>query len=173
MLLALCGDIGSGKSTIAKALQADGWAYLNFAGPLKDMLASLGLSHAQLYGDAKEIPCDLLAGASPRHAMQTLGGDWGRGMIHQDLWANAWAMRAGQAIVDGKNIIVDDLRYPNETRAVRLLRGTIWRVQRGQAKLKITHESERYHPLFDVERVMHNNGSIAELLAKVQEALRA
>jgi hypothetical protein len=49
------------------------WRQVKFAGPLKSMCMALGLTEAHIEGHLKEVPCELLCGQTPRHAMQTLG----------------------------------------------------------------------------------------------------
>jgi hypothetical protein len=78
-LIALTGYAGSGKSTLADILACEhGFTVVKFAGPLKAMLRALGLDEREIEGDLKEQPCQLLAGHTPRRAMQTLGTEWGR-----------------------------------------------------------------------------------------------
>jgi hypothetical protein len=70
-----------------------GFARVRFAGPLKAMMAALGCTNAEIDGDRKEVPCDLLGGKSPRWAMQTLGTEWGRKLIGDDLVDSSLATR--------------------------------------------------------------------------------
>lgn len=130
-LIALCGPAQSGKSTCADELATYyGYTLVKFAGPLKDMLRSLGLTEAQIEGNQKEIPCTFLNGKSPRQAMQTLGTEWGRDLIGRDLWVNAWTARCNQIIRLGGRVVVDDCRFDNELQAIRALGGKavkLWR----------------------------------------------
>ena len=95
-LIALTGLAGSGKTTAADYLvKAHGFACISFAGPIKSMLRTLGLTALEdieevFEGEGKEKPNRLLCGKSPRFAMQTLGTEWGRDLIGPDLWVNAW-----------------------------------------------------------------------------------
>lgn len=155
-VVAFVGPIGSGKTTAAACLKPLGYHRVSFADPLKQMLMTLGLSHTQVYGEEKEIPSPLLGGRTPRHAMQTLGTEWGRYMIHQDLWALSWQHRC-QA---HQLVTVDDLRFPNEYRAVKALNGVLIRVHRNQAvpDRHFLHESEAH--TFDVDAEIMNNGTL-------------
>lgn len=166
-LIAFCGVAGSGKSTAAKYLQKQGYRRERFAGPLKAMMAALGCTEAEIDGDRKEIPCDLLGGATPRHAMQTLGKEWGRDLIHPDLWLNAWknAVKAKAGPVT-----CDDCRFPNETAAIREMGGIIVRIERAGVAVSSTHVSENYELPFDV--TIRNDGTEADLADAIEALLR-
>ena len=129
-LIAFTGPIGSGKTTAAKELYALGFMLIRFAGPLKAMLCCLGLTKAHTDGDLKEVPCDLLGGATPRYAMQTLGTEWGRQMIGQNLWTDTWK-RSVERNIKYCSIVVDDLRFPNELEAVKSFGGKVIMIERG------------------------------------------
>ena len=51
--------------------------------------ADAGMIRRMIDGDLKEAPTPLFEGRTPRHAMQTLGTEWGRDRIGRDLRANA------------------------------------------------------------------------------------
>lgn len=127
-LIAFTGLAGSGKSTAAEHLvKRRGFERLRFAGPLKAMLAALGLTPEQIDGADKEKPCDLLCGKTPRQAMQWLGTEWGRNLIGSDLWIRAWQAALNKA---GPDVVVDDCRFPNEAVAIAGAGGLIVRVVR-------------------------------------------
>jgi len=89
-LIAFIGLSGCGKTTAARYFNDHGFTRLRFAEPLKRMLRAIGLTDAQLDGDLKEQETNLLCDRTPRHAMQTLGTEWGRNQIDQDFWVNIW-----------------------------------------------------------------------------------
>jgi len=123
-LVGLTGRIGSGKSFAAALMrERHGFTIHSFAYPLKAMLMTLGLDEDQVNGARRSEPCDLLCGKTPRHAMQTIGTEWGRDLIGADLWVNAWkvGLPAGP-------VVADDVRFANEARAVRSLGGVVIRV---------------------------------------------
>lgn len=127
MLIGFTGPAGAGKSTAAAALvEWLGFVRHRFADPLKRALAALGASEAMLEGHLKAEPVDLFCGRTPRHAMQTLGTEWGRELIGADFWVNAW--RRGLP-ADG-HVVVDDVRFPNEVAAIRQARGIIVAIDR-------------------------------------------
>jgi len=128
MLIAFSGRAGAGKTTAAWFFERHGFVRTRFAGPLKDMIRALGLSEQEIDGDLKEKPCALLGGATPRHAMQTLGTEWGRELIHPELWAVIWQDRARRLLDMGRSVVVDDCRFPNEVVAIKALGGKIVRI---------------------------------------------
>jgi hypothetical protein len=112
-IIGLCGYKQSGKSTASDVLVQCGWIRIPLAAPLKRMLEVLGVDREAIYGDDKEVPQDLLCGKSARHAMQTLGTEWGRNLIGSDVWLRAWAAEVEACgLVAG--IVCDDLRFLNE-----------------------------------------------------------
>lgn len=156
-VVALCGLAQSGKSTCADYLERMGYRRIKFASPLKDMLRALGLDEEHLEGELKEKPCDLLLGHTPRHAMQTLGTEWGRALIGQDLWRNIWSHRVMTALAQGINVVVDDLRHLNELEEVRNFPSVSIKVVRPGVGSAGTHSSEQYH--LDTDFVIFNHGT--------------
>ena len=146
-LIGFAGRAGSGKSWAAFALvlRQPRFARMRFADPLKAMLLALGATEAEIDGLAKETPSPHLCGKTPRHAMQTLGTEWGRQMIGISLWVDAWARRADALLADGGSVVVDDVRFPDEIEAIRARGGRIYWIERGPVAPP-THASEALGP---------------------------
>lgn len=130
MIIGLTGPAGSGKSSVAAVLcRYHGFERLKFAAVLKNMLRmiyeSMGMVSAEIErrieGDLKEVPCDYLCGRTPRHAMQTLGTEWGRYLIHPDFWV----MVTEAGLRAGVNYVCDDVRFENEAAMIRSRGGLI------------------------------------------------
>ena len=121
-LIGLIGRKGAGKDTAAETLTARGYGNVKFAGALKDMIRTLlayqGLDadmiERMVEGDLKEVPTEYLAGRTPRHAMQTLGTEWGRDLIDSDFWVKS-AIRRAEGV---GHAVVTDVRFPNEMAAI-------------------------------------------------------
>lgn len=199
-IVAIVGAAQAGKTTISQRLQTV-WGYerMRFAGTLKNMLNTMGLTWEQLDGSEKEVPSAMLGGKTPRHAMQTIGTEW-RDMIDPNLWTNILmiqiAERIAEAEASGDNlfVIIDDLRFPHEADAVRAMGGEIWCVRRAKAepgivtrafsrnkvtrwlaktffKIKPLHPSELHWSKIPADLEIFNNGSQDELDLEVDVAL--
>lgn len=183
--IGLSGFAKSGKTTAAEYLQQrHGYTRLHIAAPLREMLFALlnkgfGMSgydiHRYLEGDLKEavIPC---LGVTSRHAQISLGTEWGRKQINDDLWVNAWKYTASGVAAP----MNDSVRFPNEEATIRDMGGftiMIVRPECGPAAFKNrmgrrlyevfglmwgVHDSERVDRL-DADYVIHNTGSVEDL----------
>jgi len=142
-LIALTGYAGSGKSTVARHLvEAHGFTLVKFAGPLKAMMRCLGLGDREIEGDLKEQSHPVLCGKSPRHAMQTLGTEWGRETIGSQLWVNVAVESTLAALDSGGSVVIDDCRFENECAAVRGLSGEVVQITRPGVGRVNEHPSE-------------------------------
>ena len=167
-VIGLAGRALSGKSTAAAHLAGFGYERIRFAGPLKAMMAALGLSPAEIDGELKETPSALLGGRTPRHAMQTIGTEWGRQLIDPDLWIRAWRQSAERVIGQGGGVVADDVRFPNEAEVIRALGGIVVRVDRRSAGSASGgwHVSEALAIEPDV--VISNDGGLPDLFRALQ-----
>lgn len=158
-LLGIHGKAGSGKSTAAQVLIDGGFKRVKFAGPLKNMLRAIGLTDRHIEGDLKETPCDMLLGQTPRHAMQTLGTEWGRGCIGGEFWTNLARREIVMAMAQGFSVVVDDVRFQNEADLIREWGGMVLHIDRGES-IAPGHVSENR---LDCDLTYLNYGTIGEL----------
>ena len=173
-LIGLIGFARAGKTTVAGLLaEQHGFERQRFAGPLKDMLRAIGLTDYEIEGAGKEAPCDMLAGRSPRYAMQTLGAEWGRGHISPSFWTELAARRIAAALDSGRSVVVEDCRYVNEADAIRALGGRVWRVERPGIGGSDFHSSEREHLNIWQDVTLYNERDLDELAATVAYAVEA
>lgn len=128
-IIAFTGPLTCGKTTAAKVLEREGYTRLRFAGPLKAMLVAFGLTRDQVDGALKETPTELLCGKTPRFAMQTLGTEWGRDLIGDDVWLRAFQHQVNTLPRDVP-VVVDDARFPNEFALIRQMHGRIVYIDR-------------------------------------------
>lgn len=162
----------SGKTTAADALVLAGFNHQRFAGPMKDMartvLTALGVPEIGLYqGDKEEL---VYRDRTLRHLLQTLGTEWGRKCMGEDFWVDLWRARVEAS---GGLIVADDMRFPNEYRAIKALGGVVWRVTRPDNTSPTNgHASEGALDglSFDLELV--NDGTLDQFKTKVDAAVR-
>lgn len=166
LLIGLAGRKGHGKDTAAKGLPM--CENVKFAGALKAMIRTLfeyvGLDaetiERAIEGDLKEVPMECLGGKTPRHAMQTLGTEWGRDLIWNNLWANSFELRAGQFPF----VVCTDMRFPNEVALVKSMGGTTIRIVNPYRPPSTDeHPSETAIDTLAVDCVVVNDGTIEEL----------
>ena len=171
ILVGILGVAGSGKTLVSKHLvERHGFTRTRFADPIKRMLKTgLGLTDAQLDGDQKMVPIPVYGGATPRSLMQTLGTEWGRRLVHGDLWMNAWLHDV--AAVEGA-VVVDDVRFPNEAKLIKAMGGTLWRVYRPGLN-SMDHASERLQRDIVEDMLINNATSIPAMLASVDLLARS
>lgn len=151
MIIGLTGKAGAGKSTAARILSSKmGFARRPFAYPIKAMLGALGVPRDHLDGNAaiKERPSLLFDGRTLRHAMQTLGTEWGRAQFGDDFWVRMWL----RGLSELGDVVADDVRFPNEAAAIKRLGGTIIRIDRQGSGATVggSHASE------NVDAVRHD-----------------
>jgi hypothetical protein len=173
-IVGITGFKGTGKTTAAEHLvRTYGFRRVRFAAPLKAMLKAFGLSEAEVDGYLKEEPCALLNGTTPRLAMQTLGTEWGRMMIHPNLWIDSWkreVIKLSQQTPD-VSIVCDDCRFANEFDAIRSLGGKVLRITR-PGREGGQHPSEADMAELDADYSFVNNGNQNALYAKLEQGLR-
>ena len=159
-IVALVGASGCGKSTVAEILYGLGYHRMKFSQPLKDMLKALGLTDEHTEGKVKEVPCALLSGRTPRHAMQTLGTEWARDKMDKDFWLNIWRAKVDRHF--GDMIVAEDCRYANEAALVKSMGGALWKIDRPGHTFS-GHQSETEMEFIKGDVVIHNHGNEADL----------
>lgn len=146
MIIGFSGTKGSGKDTAAKALIQDGFRKIAFADPLKNMLRTYlrtngvlpDIIEDMIEGPFKETPSQYLCGKSPRHAMQTLGTEWGRELIGSNIWLDTFA----RSCLQFPNVVCTDVRFLNEGELIKKLGGIIIRIRPVLPTSSDTHISE-------------------------------
>lgn len=158
-LIGIAGQARSGKDTLASYMldNLDGiWLRSSFADPIKDMLRAIGVDCSD---DAKAV-IDEYFGVTPRHMMQTLGTEWGRNLIDNDIWVKAFArLNAGMCV------IVPDVRFENEAELVRQ-HGVLIHLT-GRGGIAGNHVSENPIGFKEGDIVIDNSRDLAWLYAQV------
>lgn len=168
IVVAFAGTKGAGKDTAADVLVTEhDFTRVRMADGLKTMLRALltyrgmadDLIERYIEGDLKETPCPALNGRTMRHAMQTLGTDWGRKMIDEDIWVDSTHDR----ILAVGDAVVSDIRFPNEAEMIKDLGGTVIRIDRDTGAVD-PHVSEQLTSGLLVDWVVRNDGTSPESL---------
>jgi len=165
-IIGLCGLKQAGKSTVSRALSTEGLKPCAFADPIKDMLHAIGLTWDELYGGDKECANETLCGNTPRFAMQTLGTEWGRQMMGNDIWVNVMRNKLKILKSHTKGVVIEDVRFPNEVALIREARGVLWWIERPSlehAAGRDEHISENLVKADDCDLRLINDGTEAEL----------
>lgn len=139
-LVAFTGLAQSGKTTAAQVLCRRGYDRMSFAGPIKQMVRCLTAETDK----TKQLP--QFGGKTLRHLYQTLGTDWGRNMIHPNIWVQLGAERLRTLLGDveegaTQGVVIDDLRFDNEAQLIRNFGGIVVQVHRPGVHA-MAHESE-------------------------------
>jgi hypothetical protein len=172
-IIAFTGLKGSGKDTAAKVLLNRGYANLKFADPLKDMLRLFlrmngvyaDIVERMIEGDLKETPTAILGGKTPRWALQSLGTEWGRDLIYENVWTDTFIRRVKQL----DKVVCTDFRFPNERDVLKFLGAKLIRITRPDQEQNVhsLHPSEIYITQMAVDHEIINDSSIDALWQRV------
>lgn len=179
VIVAFTGKRGHGKTTAAEALLQNGYAHINFADPLRQVVGiAYGLSLEEMLDPVlKEQRLDRWPFKSPRQILQFVGTDMFR--AYED---ETWTRCFERAIGGFSHVACSDLRFPNEATCLRLLREdmrddnvvlvirvTDPRKNSTDAAAQHASETEIDKIVADVEIV--NDGSVADLQRAVLKAV--
>jgi hypothetical protein len=142
MIIGFCGFIGSGKDTAADYLvNFHEFRRDSFANTLKDAVAAVfGWDRVLLEGKTKEArewreQVDTwwaerlnMPHLTPRWILQWWGTEVCRTGFHDDMWIASLENKLRKTADD---IVISDVRFPNEIKAIRNAGGRIFWIQRG------------------------------------------
>jgi hypothetical protein len=198
MLIGLTGAAGAGKDSVAAILCAAQWRSAAFADALRveiteafgidqrllterrhkesstPQLAAGMASNANWLRWASVNGHSLIQPRSPRWVMQSWGSfrrqhDPQYWVKHVTYWARF------QQQYQPMDLVVTDVRYPNEAQALRDLSGHIVRVHRPDtaplAPETARHDSE-HHGAIEASAEIHNDGPLQALHAEVWRVVR-
>jgi hypothetical protein len=94
-------------------------------------------------------------------------------MIGPEFWAGLWAHEATMLLEGGQRVVVDDMRFPNEVRAVRQLGGlSVYIIGVRNAHLQTdNHPSEDGTIRERCDLVLHNDGDFNLLRHRLEAIL--
>lgn len=161
MIIGLTGPYLAGKSTIAKALwDHHDFIQGHFTQKGKEVIADIyDLSYEQLYGSAKEI-IDPRYNLTPRFIMENFMTNVCRN-IFDDTWV--YCLERKWIALDRPNMVIDDLRFPNEAAWIAQHAGMIIEVRRNGCEYTSVPANAGLAAPFAAIAI-ENNGSIEDLM---------
>jgi hypothetical protein len=173
MLIGLCGPAGAGKNTVAEILTD--FRQIAFADPLYQCISTItGLPVGRLQDRAVKEALIPWLGKSPRQMLQTLGTEWGRGSVHEEIWIRIALERAKPELAAGRGVVITDVRFDNEAKAIIDAGGEVWRVVRPGWRClddaSASHSSEAGVSDLLVARIIDNSGSLDALRLQLTAA---
>lgn len=143
IIIGVCGFQGSGKDTVADYLvNVHGFRRISFAGTLKDAIACIfGWDRELLEGRTKQSrewreQVDTwwanklnMPNLTPRWVLQYWGTDVCRKNFHDSIWISSVEHKLAN-IED--NIVISDVRFPNEIKSIKDSGGLVIRTKRGE-----------------------------------------
>ena len=205
MIIGFVGFIGSGKDTAADYLvNFHGFRRDSFANTLKDAVAAVfGWDRTLLEGRTKEArewreQVDPwwaerlnMPHLTPRWVLQYWGTEVCRQAFHDDIWIASVENKMRKT---GDDIVISDVRFPNEIKAIKQAGGKVVRVVRGAdpewyndarnvnagptninwaiSKMRMEklgiHASETAWIGNGIDLEIDNNGTIDELFAQIK-----
>jgi hypothetical protein len=204
MIIGFIGLIGSGKDTAADYLvNFHNFRRDSFANTLKDAVASVfGWDRILLEGRTAQARAwreqvDLwwaerlgMPNLTPRLILQLWGTEVVRKNFHDDTWIASLENKLRQT---NDNIVISDVRFPNEISAIHNAGGTVIRIKRGldpewfrhaglmnggdlASKLIIQdlgiHASETAWIGSDIDFTITNDGSIQDLYDSLERVIK-
>jgi len=200
--IGLSGFAQSGKTTAARYIASKyGFERRHIAEPLRAMLAVLmrankipeDMIDRYLVGDLKDgVPIPELGGRTSRYLQIKTGTEYGRKMIHPDIWVDTWHRGIGP----GERAMNDSVRFPNEERAIHADDGITILIRRkgtgpaafkwklpfglslGKWLYRLTgimwgvHDSERTDRLNPMA-IIDNDGTLEEFYAAIDDVIEA
>lgn len=183
-LIGLTGYAGSGKDTFAKSLKLrGGFERVGFADAVKEMALVLDpllffdtvhSGHDLLplstvvksigWEEAKKIP-------DVRKYLQVLGTDAVRNIIGSDAWIRAAEAKVVGHLREGRNVVLTDVRFPNEAAFVQGYGGIVVKIIRDGVEPVNSHISDTGVDDIKVDQIVFNNGTVDELGEKASALL--
>jgi len=166
MLYGIVGKKESGKTTIAEYM-AKGYGYIlrAFADPLKEMILKAGMCTWEELNTRKTN--------RSRYLMQKIGTEIFREQVDPLYWIKKMDALLRVDIHFNRDVVVHDVRFPDEGDLIHTLGGKLIRVERsGNGKRKDNHASETAQDAIVVDYLIKNYGTIPELYCQIDSIVR-
>lgn len=199
-LIALGGALRSGKGEVAKRLVTKhNYVAMGMSDPLNAALLALnpiimastdnlpshiegawGTKNIEMvrYVDMHEKLGYVEAKKHPevRRLLQALGTEVGRDMIGENTWTDIATRTIHEHWAQGRNVVIDGIRFPNELQMVKNLHGALVWVDRSAELRGVTedlasHASEKSVGPDDFDYILKNDNTLRELGYRVEDIL--
>lgn len=172
LVIGMTGAARSGKDTVADYLCTEyDYGRIAFADPIKAMVCSLLKITPESLEANKDSPIPGLG--TPRRMLQTLGTEWGRELIDDEIWIKLARTEIFRMRNDRRysGVIITDVRFQNEAEMIHELDGVLWRTDRMDCPAVEDHLSEKGIDPAYLEYIIPNNGTLEELYDTVESIL--
>lgn len=190
MLIGLTGKKRAGKDTAAQALLGLGFVRVAFADPIRAFAHALDplvvveadeqylLPHAvRLLGRGSThrlawlvdtIGWEAAKGMREvRRTLQRLGKDAGRTVLGETVWTDLAMTQAAQH----ENVVITDVRFPDEADRIHAMGGVIWRITRPGTDTTDQHPTETAMDGHDADLTLVNDSTPQALHRHVFDAI--
>lgn len=169
-----------GKDTAAQVLLDEfSFQRIAFADPIKGALLALDPlvpgpedgeylrlsehTQARSWSEIKDLP-------EVRRLMQSLGTEVGRNLFDADLWVKL-AERKLESTLSVGDVVVTDVRFPNEARLIRGYGGMLVRLERPEFGPVNEHVSDRASERWTYDHKIDNDGDIESLHTQIRQLI--
>lgn len=185
-LIGLSGYARSGKDTVGDYLvKHHGFVKVSFAEPMRQALLALNpylQSSNAWIGEGVRLQDVIHAygwdgykgsfwGDDIRGLMQRFGTEVGRKQFGEDFWVDKASKLIDTYLWQDMNVVITDMRFVNEAKAVEALGGQTWRIERDGVVAANAHVSETALDTYGFDQLIRNDGSLDELYEKVEQTL--
>lgn len=171
IIIGVAGPARSGKNEVSRYLEKyHAFHEDSFAAPIRSACMSvLGIKTLEELDAIKQIPQPLLGGKTPREFMQYMGTEFGRQMIHDQIWVESCLGRCENY----ERVVISDVRFENEVQAVKDRGGFIIRVDRPSVRIEqSSHASETGFSESYVDYNILNDETLDDLYGKIEKIMK-
>lgn len=172
-VVGLTGVAQAGKDTAAQVLiEKHGFRRIAFADVLRKMLYQLNpiIDNTEAYRLRTLV--DMLGwekaktfSGEVRTLLQRLGTEAGREILGENIWVNT----ALRDVKRGEKIVITDIRFDNEARAIHNMEGLVIKIHRPGFGSVNGHASEQGVKQTNVDAFLPNDGTLAQLHDSIEK----
>lgn len=135
-IIGLAGPARVGKSYLSRELKrVTGCEVMSFASSIRMGLYTMGINV-----DLQDKEAPIYRDKSTRDLMRSLGTAWGRESVHENLWVDLLMDQIERS--ESHLVVIDDVRFSNESTAIRNRGGFTVELSRGDITYNREHSTE-------------------------------